>query len=330
MNWENLLLTVAIVGGIYAILSVALNLQFGHGGLINFGIVAYFAAGAYSYVIITQPPPGAFDEYRFGLELPMWAGFLGAGAAGILFAVITGGPCLRLRGEYLALTTFAFAEVFHSLIVNQAAISNGTLGFSGIDRPFSDVATGDAYRYLFAGIVLGFLLLVFLVSRRLVRSPYGRTLRAIRDDETAAQLAGKPIQRYRLSVFLFSALLSGFAGALYVWYTTIVSPQLFTAEATFAVWIALVIGGVGSNVGAVAGALILIGFEELIRQFDFSSDTAARVSSLRVAATGVLLIVLLRFRRGKDAASLASFAQRFRSSRRPPGAAAPRVEQPVA
>lgn len=330
MNWENLLLTVAIVGGIYAILCVALNLQFGYGGLINFGIVAYFAAGAYSYVILTQPPPGAFDEYRFGFELPMWVGFLGAGAAGMLFAVVTGWPCLRLRGEYLALTTFAFAEVFHSLLVNQSNLSNGTLGFSGIDRPFADLVTGGEYRYLLAGLVLGILAVVFVVSRRLIRSPYGRTLRAIRDDEIAAQLAEKPIQRHRLSVFLFSALVSGFAGALYVWYTTIVSPQLFTAEVTFLVWIALVLGGVGSNVGAVVGALILIGFQEVIRQFDFSSDVAGRVSSLRVAATGILLIVLLRLRRGKNGASLAGFAQRFRLRRRPPGTAPAHAEEPAA
>ncbi len=315
MNWVNFFLTVATVAGIYSILTLSLNLQFGHGGLINFGVVAYFAAGAYGYVILTQPEPGLLDTYKIGLGLPMWVGFLGAGAAAGLFALVTGWPCLRLRGEYLALTTFAFAEVFHSFLLNEGRVSNGTLGFSGIARPFRDLLTGNGYRWLFLGMMLALLALVFAAAQRLVTSPYGRTLRAIRDDEIAAQLAEKRVQRFRLSIFLFGAVVTGFAGALFGWYTTLVNPGLFTAEVTFTAFIALVLGGVGSNVGAVVGAFVLVGFEELLRQFNFSSDVAARVSALRIALTGVLLIVLLRWRPGGGRAVLA----RLRRRRRPSG-----------
>lgn len=292
----NFAITVATIAGIYGIMCLALNLEFGHAGLINFGIVAYFAAGSYTYAVLTQPPPGLLDSYVVGLSLPSWVGFAGAGVAGLVMAAITGWPCLRLRGEYLALTTFAFAEVFHSFLVNERRVTNGTVGFTGIERPFLDVGAGLTPRLLFALLVLVCLALVFVASRRLVTSPYGRTLRAIRDDEVAAALAQKPVERRRLEVFLFGALVIGFAGALYAWFTTVVTPALFTAEATFVVWIALVLGGVGSNWGAVWGAFVLIGFEELIRFLNLTPDAAARVSSLRTALVGLLLILLLRFR----------------------------------
>lgn len=292
----NFLLAVTAVAGIYGVLCIALNLEFGHGGLINFGIVAYFAAGAYGYVILTQPPPSGFDTYVVGLGQPIWVGFLGAGAAGMLFAVITGWPCLRLRGEYLALTTFAFAEVLHSFLINERRVSNGTVGFSGIDRPLRGLVDASDYRLVFVGLVVAFLLVVYWMARRLVRSPYGRTLRAISDDEVAAALAEKPVERRRLEIFLFGALVSGFAGAFYAWYTTVVNPALFTAEVTFVVWIALVLGGIGSNFGAVLGVFILIGFEEALRFLNFSADASARVSAGRTALVGLLLVLLLRFR----------------------------------
>lgn len=292
----SVVLTIIVIAGIYSVMTISLNLQYGNGGLINFGIVAYFAAGAYAYVIVTNRPPLPLDNYLWGFGLPMWVGFLAAGVAAVALAAVTAGPTLRLRGEYLALVTFAFAEVLYSVLVNELRLSNGTVGFTGIDRPFRELVSGSVYPYVFALLVLVVLALTYVSAQRIVNSPFGRTLRAIRDDELAAELAEKPIARMRLQVFLLSALLTGFAGALYAWYTTVVNPGLFSAEVTFIVWIALILGGAGSNRGAIVGAFVLISFEEALRYVDFSPDVAARVSAVRGALVGLLLILLLRYR----------------------------------
>jgi branched-chain amino acid transport system permease protein len=326
VNWESFFLTVLTLSGIFGVLTLALNLQFGFAGLINFGIVAYFAVGAYTYVILTQPPPDLFDQYAFGFDLPMWAGFLGAGIAATLFALVTGWPCLRLRGEYLALTTFAFAEVLHSFIVNERALSNGTVGFSGLRPPLRDVIAGDAYAWLFCGAILAFLVLMFVVMSRLANSPFGRTLKAMRDDELSAELAGKSTQRMRLQAFLVGALFVGFAGVFYVWFTTLIRPTLFTAGVTFTVWIAFVLGGGGSNlrpiwsnVGAIVGIFILIGFEEIIRFVDFDPNIAARVSAIRVAVLGLLFIAVLRVRAQLGEGGLGRLARRTGAGLAAPG-----------
>lgn len=299
----SVLLTIVVIAGIYGVMTVSLNLQYGNAGLINFGIVAYFAAGSYAYVIATNRPPLPLDNYLWGFGLPMWVGFLFAGVAAVALAALTAGPTLRLRGEYLALVTFAFAEVLHSVLVNELRLSNGTVGFSGIDRPFRGVVSGSVYPYVFAGMVLVVLALTYVAGQRIVNSPFGRTLRAIRDDEIAAELAEKPIAKMRLQIFLFSALLTGFGGALYAWYTTVVNPGLFTAEITFVVWIALILGGAGSNRGAIVGAVVLVAFEEALRFLDFTPDVAARVSAVRGALVGLLLVLLLRYRGERRRAS---------------------------
>lgn len=299
MNLVELLVSVATLTGILGVVTVALNLQYGRGGMINFGLVAYFAAGAYTYAIITQPPPSGLDQYLVGLDAPSWVGFIGAGAAGVLFAAVTGWPTLRLRGEYLAVTTFAFAEVFHSFIINERRFGNGTVGLVGIDRPLRDVVTFMPYRWFFALAALAFLATVTLLTRRLVRSPYGRLLDAIRDDEVAVQTSGKNTERVRLQVFLVSALLVGLAGAFYVWFTTLATPLLFTAELTFMVWIALILGGEGSILGAVVGTALVILFEEMVSAIPFGTVRSAQIAaSFQTSAIGLLLIVFLRWRPG--------------------------------
>jgi branched-chain amino acid transport system permease protein len=296
MSWVSFLLSVLTLAGIYGIITLGLNLQFGYAGLINFGIVAYFAVGAYTYVILTGAAPTEFDAYRLGFEQPVWVGVVGAAVASGLFALLTGWPSLRLRGDYLALTTFAFAEGLHAFLLNERRVSNGTVGFTGVESPVRDLAGTADYKLVFALVVVACLLVTYIVCERLGRAPFGRALKALRDDELAASLAGKDVRRLRLNVFVFGAVIIGLAGVLYTWHLTLVKPDLFAAEVTFVAFIALVLGGVGSNKGAVIGACVLIGFEELIRFLDLGTDLEARLSAIRVAMTGLLLIVLLRLR----------------------------------
>ena len=295
MNWPQLLVTVLTLGSIYGVVTLALNLQYARGGMINFGIVAYFAVGAYTYAIFTQPPPQGLDQYKFGFGWPWWAAAIVAGVAALVFAAVTGWPTLRLRGEYLALTTFAFAEVFHSLLLNERRIGNGTVGLANVERPFTDWGPVEE-KYVFAAAAALLLVATLVVFRRLLVSPYGRALDAIRDDETAALAVGKAAQQMRRQVFLISAVPVGIAGAVYAMYTTLAQPQLFTAEVTFFVWIALVLGGERSVYGVVAGTVGLVFFEEIVRAWPFETVRSAQIAaSVEHVLTGLVFIAVLRY-----------------------------------
>lgn len=292
---EQILLSVLMFGSLFAVLTLALNLQYARGGMINFGTVAYFAAGAYAYAIVTQEPPSGLDQYMLGFEAPWWVGFIVAGLASMAFALITGWPTLRLRGEYLALTTFAFAEVLHSFLMNERRIGNGTMGLSNVHRPETDWL-GLPSSYVFTAAAMVLMLATAALVARILNSPYGRAIDAIRDDEVAAQAVGKDVRRMRFQVFVLSAIPIGFAGALYAMITTLVNPELFSAEVTFFVWIALVLGGERTIAGAVLGTMALVGFQEIVRAIPFETVRAAQIAaSIEHMLTGVLFILILRW-----------------------------------
>ena len=295
MNFESLLIAVLTFGCLFSVLTLSLNLQYARGGMINFGIVAYFAVGAYAYAIVTQEPPSGLDQYLIGFNGPWWLGFLVAGVGAAGFAVLTGWPTLRLRGEYLALTTFAFAEVLHSFLLNERRIGNGSVGMANVERPgisWGDVP--DSYVFAFAALLL--MLATIVVYRRILVSPYGRAMDAVRDDEVAAEAVGKDVARIRFEVFVISAVPIGFAGALYAMITTLVSPDLFTAEVTFFVWIALVLGGERTILGAIAGTIVLVLFQEVVRGIPFETVRSAQIAaSVEHMLTGAIFVMILRW-----------------------------------
>ncbi|WP_172327932.1 branched-chain amino acid ABC transporter permease [Mangrovicoccus sp. HB161399] len=292
---QSLILSTLMFGAMFSVLTVSLNLQYARGGMINFGTVAYFAAGAYAYAIFTQEPPSGLDQYAFGFDLPWWVGFLAAGLAAMLFALVTGWPTLRLRGEYLALTTFAFAEVFHSILLNERRIGNGSVGMANVERPDpASIGLDDTLGYTLAACAL--MLLTAWLFHRLLASPYGRLVDATRDDEIAAESVGKDTARVRLQIFVISAIPIGFAGALYAMITTLVAPALFTAEVTFFVWIALALGGERTIPGAILGTLALVFFQELVRAIPFETVRGAQIAaSAEEVITGILFILVLRW-----------------------------------
>lgn len=280
---------------IYATLTLALDLQFSYASLINLGIVAYVAVGAYTYSIVTQVPPGPFDDYKFGFEQPIWVGLIAAALAGLVFGALTGWPSLRLRGEYLALMTFAFAEVFDSFLVNAKSVTNGLVGLPSVLRPFEQM-DADVQVWGFAGLTVLLAVLTFLLVRRVVTSPYGRLALAVSDDEQGAAAVGKDVGVTRVQMFLIGAVLMSIAGAFFVMYVSLAAPTIFTPEVTFTIWIALVLGGIRTKWGAVLGATLLIGMQEGLRLLSLPPDQSAFVSSLRLFLTGLLLVVLLRIR----------------------------------
>ena len=185
---EGYLLAVGTIGGIYALLALGLNLQYGYTGLINFGVVALYAIGAYTSALLTMQ--------GMPIALAMAAGTLLAAACAWPLGVI----CLRLRDDYLAIVTLAFAEIVRTVIVSEDWLTAGPRGLPGIPRPFASM-TPEAAGVAYLCLVLAMVAICMGVTAGLVRSPFGRLIRAIRDDEDAVRSIGKSPARSKLVVF---------------------------------------------------------------------------------------------------------------------------------
>lgn len=283
-----------ILMGIYAVAALALNLQFGVGGMVNFGVAAFFGIGAYAYALTVMPAQSGSYTYILGLGLPWWAGTVIGGLTAALLALVVGCGLLRIGGEYLAVVALALAEVMRQLFINQPAIANGARGLLDAPVPGLDSIPGRAQSLYVAALVLAVLGLSFLAFRRVTRSAYGRSLLAVNQNEAVARSLGVNVYTVKLKAFVFAAFFMGLAGVMYVWYLSILTPSFFNVNITFTVFIALIIGGIGSNAGAVLGAVVLLGLREGLTYIEagLSSEVMA---SLQDALQGLVLIVILLF-----------------------------------
>lgn len=283
---EAYLVAVGIIALIYMLLSVGLNLQYGYTGLINFGHVAFFAIGAYASALLT-------------LEgWPLAPAFLVAMVVSGLAAYPVGLLSLRLSDDYLAVVTLGFAETVRLLIQQEKWLTQGVQGLPGIPRIFQSLGVGGYAELATLLILIACNATAIALLVHLVRSPYGRLIQAIRDDEIAVQALGKDPARLKVQVFMLGAGLAGLAGAFYAHFITYLSPEQFLPLVTFYVWIAVIIGGPGRTSGAVIGSLILMVFLEGSR---FARDIIPGVSevqmaSLRLAIVGLALILFTIYR----------------------------------
>ncbi len=287
---------LATLIGIYGIVTLGLNVQWGYTGMFNLGIGAFFAVGAYITAIATSDPS---PSHLGGFGLPTVAGvilaMIGTGLLGLAICLVT----ITLRTDYLAIATIGIAEIVRLGLKNEGWLTAGVRGIAGIPRPVEGLVPGfDALTYL--GVVLAALLLVYLAIERLYRAPWGRVLRAIRENELAAQAAGKNVVQFRIEAFVIGSMAMGLGGALYAHFVTFISPEAFRSEfATFLVWVMLIAGGSGNNRGAVVGAVLIwviwSGTELITGRLP--EDWVTRAGALRVLMIGVLLQVILLTRR---------------------------------
>ena len=245
------------MAGIMAIITLGLNLHWGYTGLFNGGVVAFFGAGAYGTMILGGPAePGQFGGFALPYPVALGGGILLAAALAWVVGLLT----LRLRHDYLAISTFGVAVALESLARNSQWLTGGARGMRGFPRPFEEMIDSNfLFGVVFLGIVLTALALVWWGIERLVHSPFGRALRAIREDETAARALGKNPVRLRLWSLVIGAGIMGAGGGLYVSYTAFVSPQDMLPILTFQIWAMLIVGGAGNNRGAVLGAVLIWG-----------------------------------------------------------------------
>lgn len=284
---EHYLIAMGVTAGIYALMALGMNVIWGMAGLINLGLVGFFAVGAYVSALLTL-------KLGWPLLAGWAAGSLAAGLVGIAMALIT----VRLRGDYLAIVTLGFAETMRVMMSNELWIANGTDGLSGIPGPFRQALGPHLFNMLYLAIVVLVTAVVFLLFQRLARSPFARVLRAIREDEQVASVAGKNVVAFKIKAFALGSAALGLAGALYAHFTSFIAPDLFAPLLTLYIKLSLLIGGLGTNLGAVVGAVLVVFFLESTRfVVPFIPEiSAVQGAALREILIAVALLAVLRVR----------------------------------
>lgn len=297
--------SIAIV---FSILALGFNVQWGYTGLFNAGIAGFFLIGAYgASIAITQPAPPiviagipVYPGHLGGFQLPFLVGvllaMLAAGGAAAVIAL----PTLRLRADYLAIATLAFAEIVRVFAINLESLTGGTIGVLLIPRPIP-IQPPDPFLNAVAIVgVGGAILLVALFAVEFsVESPWGRVLRATREDEEATMVLGKNTFRYKLQAFAIGGALMGLAGALFAVTLGYIEPLIsFAPTITFTVWVMVIVGGAGNNRGVIFGAFLIYGMEWVSVQLQGLAPEPLKDSIfyIRFMVVGVLLILLILFR----------------------------------
>jgi len=276
------LVSFAIMASIYAILTLGLNVQWGSCGLLNFGIAAFFAVGAFTSALFTTiRPTGIAAQYTqqvFGLGMPFLVGMLAAAVISGLLAWGVASATLRLRLDYLAISTIGIAEITRYIFQTERWLANGPQPLRGIPRPlgyliesppewlpgpvaslFGSLSPRD-YTYIYLVIAVLILTVLYLAIERLMRSPWGRVLRAIREEEESAAMSGKNLYSYKVQAFVLGAMIMGMGGALYAHYMGSIDYGHFVPlQGTFLIVVMLILGGSGNNRGAILGAFVIWG-----------------------------------------------------------------------
>lgn len=280
------LITIATLVSIAVLIALALNVQWGMCGMVNFGLAGFVALGAYTTAIIALQ--------GWGLLASVSAAVLVCAIAGALLSLIS----MRLSEHYLAVVTLGFGEVIRLVTLNESWLTGGALGLPGIPRPAIDLIGTDHYEKVYLGAALVVVLLVFLGLERLTRSPAGRALRAIRDDDLVASSLGKNVLLLRAKAFAVGGAITGLAGALQAYQFSYIDPSQFTAIMTAYAFMAVIAGGRGSHRGLILGACSIMFLLEATRFLKDVIDVLdnAQVAAIRLIMIGTGLILLLIFR----------------------------------
>ena len=306
------LIILLVYAAVDAIACLGLSQQFGVAGVTNFGFIMFQAAGAYVAAVLALPPDsadGGFQTYLGGFNLPFPLPWIGAAAAGGLLALpFTFLVGRRLRGDFAAVGLLVTAVLLNLLVMNFRPLFNGDAGVALVPAPLARgmfVATANGYQYGFAaaGIVMAGGTYWFL--RRITESPYGRSLRAMRDNDKVADSLGKNLLALRTGALVTGGAIAGLSGAILVSFIGVWSPAAWTYAETIVLFTAVIIGGAGNHAGAVLGAVLVpVGFEEVTRFISNNNPNLPPnlLPSLQWVAIGLLITVFLWLRPQGDRA----------------------------
>ncbi|MEW6410722.1 MAG: branched-chain amino acid ABC transporter permease [Nitrospirota bacterium] len=271
---NNYWLDIVTLAGIYVILAIGLNVVVGLAGLLNLGFVAFYAVGAYTYAILSTY-----------LNIPFWSALPAGMAISAISGVLLGFPALRLRGDYLAIVTLGFGEIVHLILNNWDSVTGGPNGIPNIAPPVIGSLRFDQPVHLYY-LMLFFVMFTVVAVYRINNSRIGRAWVSIREDEIAAECMGINTFRMKLLAFAFGALWAGLAGVFFASKMRFVSPESFTFFESIIILCMVILGGLGSIPGSIAGAIILVLLPEVFRG----------IESYRMLAVGAVLILFMVFR----------------------------------
>jgi branched-chain amino acid transport system permease protein len=296
---------------------------------LNFGIAGFFAVGAFTAALFTTTvPTGVLAQYAqqaFGLEMPFLVGVAAAAVVAAIVGFLVSVPVLRLRLDFLAIATLGIAEIIRLIFQNERWLANGPQPMRGIPRPLECLFTDPVcswlpqplatwldplaqrdYIFVYLVIVAVFLAVIYLALERIARSPWGRVLRAVRDEEASAAMSGKNVTGYRIESFVVGSFIMGIGGAVYAHYVISIDYSHFNPLfATFIVWVMVMLGGSGNNKGAILGAFAIwavwSGTAFLVDMAGpalqaISPDLPARSAYLRWMLVAILLAAIVLYR----------------------------------
>jgi branched-chain amino acid transport system permease protein len=295
--------TLLVYAGVDAIACLGLSQQFGVGGVTNFGFIIFQAAGAYTAAVLSLPSSsanGGFQTYIGGLGLPFPLPWIGAAIVGGLlavpFAAIVG---RRLRGDFAAVGLLVTAVMFNLLVTNYTPLFNGAAGLSLVPSPVQSLINPQSANYQWGyGIVAVLLaLLTYVFVTRITNSPYGRTLRAMRDNDIVADSLGKNLRSLRTSSLVIGGAIAGLSGGILVGFINLWDPQAWGYAETVVLFAAVIIGGLGNHRGAVLGAVLVpVAFEEATRYIPPVPSDPNLIPALQWVVIGLLILFFLWFR----------------------------------
>jgi ABC-type branched-subunit amino acid transport system permease subunit len=297
-SFANYLIDTLIYINVFAILALSLNIEAGQTRLMNFGKVGFFAIGAYTSALLTM----AGAPFLVG----MTGGIVLAGIMGLLLAI----PALKLREDFLAIASIAFGEIIRIILLNERWLTNGPIGLRGIPQPLRseeglsgllkrllvDGVCGGNYSFFYLILTTTSLILVYFFMRKINNSPYGRVLKAIREDELVALTLGKNTFKYKSQALIIGSAVAGMAGSLFAHYITFISPDNFMPMVTFVVWTMMVIGGMGNLEGVLLGAALIQIFERSTRFIKDFVELPIDPVNMRMIVLGLLLILFIMYR----------------------------------
>ena len=269
--------SIVISALVYVVLGLGLNIVVGLAGLLDLGYVFFYAIGAYSYALLNM-----HYGISFWIVLPLSA------LLGCLFGTLLGYPVLRLRGDYLAIVTLGFGEIIRIVLENWVSFTNGPRGIRNIPGPDSfgiELNQHQSVIYIYFIIIAVCLITIFFVNR-LENSRIGRAWIALRDDEIACQAMGIDKTKTKLTAFALGATWAGLAGVIFAAKTSYINPMSFTIWESITILCVVVIGGMGSAIGVIAGALVLILLPEYLRA----------VAEYRMLVFGALQVIVMVFK----------------------------------
>ncbi len=311
---------IFILAGIFVTLALGLNLINGFTGLFSLGHAGFMAVGAYTVAICTLPPDAKKQNFFLepmnpvlaGIQLPFWAALIAATLVAGVFAWLVAIPALRLRDDYLAIATLGFGEIIRVVFSNTQSITNGAQGLIRIP-----IETNVWWSW---GLAL--VMIVFMV--RLVTSSFGRSLKAIREDEVAAEAMGINLYRTKITSFVIGSAMAGLGGGLLAGYLGSIDPKMFNFLYTFNIVLIIVLGGLGSISGSVIAAVVITFGMEWLRFLDGSVELfgyrITGVPGLRMVVFSALLLAVVLFWReglmGKNELTPEFLASRFGRKRK--------------